>query len=620
MKSPCTTKTEERAFEPGTRIRRSRVGKWRALVLVLVNAAIVAHFVQWYLHGSTVAPIEPSEGMQFAKEGVINPGLIFFLVMILSTLVVGRWFCGWACHIVAVQDLAAWILKKLRLKPRHVDLGVLGWVPWLAFVYMFLAPIVWRLLQGMGLEEPTVQLMTESFWATFPNWLTALLTLLLAGMAIVWFLGSKGFCYYGCPYGGIFGVVDQLAPGRIRVTDACSGCGHCTAVCTSNVKVHQEVRDWKMVVDAGCMKCMDCVSVCPNDALYVGFGTPALFATRRTPEPVKAKPERNERGPWTQFLLLATFFVLAQAAFLASNTGRSDYEWKLTLALAGLSLVVALPFRGRQSARREYSIGEELLLVAVFLVALFGIRDQHIPVGLPGAETIDFPFLFALGLSAMFSYAFVQLVRLARRPNLLVQKLPLRANGRVQPAGVLFGVALAPLAGLVAWRAWVHVDTVVEQHAQRAQHQQTEAELRERAQRADRFFQDGVRAASENRLDDAERLFRATLELAPGSREARENLAGMLCARGRFDEGIALFREALAQDPNDPDTHAFIARALIGKNDPRGARVELEAALALAPARGDLHAFLAELCAALGDEACASEHARRAAELPGAPR
>jgi len=166
----------------------------------------------------------------------------------------------------------------------------------------------------------------------------------------------------------------------------------------------------------------------------------------------------------------------------------------------------------------------------------------------------------------------------------------------------------------------VHVDTVVEQHAHRAQHQQTEAELRERAQRADRFFQDGVRAASENRLDDAERLFRATLELAPGSREARENLAGMLCARGRFDEGIALFREALAQDPNDPDTHAFIARALIGKNDPRGARVELEAALALAPARGDLHAFLAELCAALGDEACASEHARRAAELPGAPR
>ena len=27
-----------------------------------------------------------------------------------------------------------------------------------------------------------------------------------------------------------------------------------------------------MVVDPGCMKCMDCVSVCPNDALYFGFG------------------------------------------------------------------------------------------------------------------------------------------------------------------------------------------------------------------------------------------------------------------------------------------------------------------------------------------------------------
>src|SRR5213080_2543812 len=42
-----------------------------------------------------------------------------------------------------------------------------------------------------------------------------------------------------------------------------------------------------MVVDPGCMKCMDCVSVCPNDALYFGFGKPTILvpksdAIRRT--------------------------------------------------------------------------------------------------------------------------------------------------------------------------------------------------------------------------------------------------------------------------------------------------------------------------------------------------
>lgn len=613
MKTECTTPATERELLPGTRIRKSRAGKWRGLVLLLVNLAMVAHLVQWLVQGETIAPIEPSEGMQFAKEGVINPGFLFFAAAILSTLVLGRWVCGWACHIVAVQDGASWLLKKVGIRARHVDLGVLGWVPWLACVYMFLTPIVFRLLQGFGLEEPTLELTTVSFWATFPNWLTALLTLLLAGGCIVWFLGAKGFCSYACPYGGIFGVADQLAPARIRVTDACHGCGHCTAVCTSNVKVHEEVRDWKAVVDPNCMKCMDCVSVCPTNALYVGFGVPALFAKRRT-EPQPAK--KAERGPFERFFVLALFFLLAQATFLASNTGRSDFEWKLVLALTGLSLLVALPFRGKQQRRSEYTLGEEALLAVVFLVALFGIRDQHIPVGLPGAPTIDFPFLFALALSAIFAYAFVQGVRVLLRSNVLVQKLPLRANGVLQAPGIVFGVVLAPLAGVVAWRAWVHVDKVVEQHAQQVDHALDEL----RARRAAELFQQGMRAASANRLADAERAFREALELAPASRETRENLAGMLCAQGRYDEGIALYREALAQDPNDPDTHAFIARALIGQQDLAGARREVEQALAIDPKRGDLHAFLAELCAELGDEACAAEHRRKAGDLQNAPR
>jgi tetratricopeptide (TPR) repeat protein/ferredoxin len=92
----------------------------------------------------------------------------------------------------------------------------------------------------------------------------------------VYFLGSKGFCTYACPYGGFFSLADKFSPGKIRVTDACNQCGHCTATCTSNVLVHAEVKQYGMVVDPGCMKCMDCISVCPNDALYFGFGKPTI--------------------------------------------------------------------------------------------------------------------------------------------------------------------------------------------------------------------------------------------------------------------------------------------------------------------------------------------------------
>src|SRR5262249_59090435 len=90
----------------------------------------------------------------------------------------------------------------------------------------------------------------------------------------------KGFCTYGCPYGALFGALDYASPGRIVVSEACEQGGHCTGTCRSNVRVHEEVRLHGMVVDPGCMKCMDCVSVCPKGALSYSFAPPVLFRSR----------------------------------------------------------------------------------------------------------------------------------------------------------------------------------------------------------------------------------------------------------------------------------------------------------------------------------------------------
>src|SRR5207245_10462157 len=45
-------------------------------------------------------------------------------------------------------------------------------------------------------------------------------------------------------------------------------------------QVDAEVKQYGIVVDPGCMKCMDCVSVCPNDALYFGFGKPSILVPK----------------------------------------------------------------------------------------------------------------------------------------------------------------------------------------------------------------------------------------------------------------------------------------------------------------------------------------------------
>lgn len=261
------------------KIRPSKRAKWRALSLIIIHLLIALHIIHWKITGKTLTPMEPSEAMQTLELGWLNAGFILFVLLILTTFIFGRVFCGWACHLVAYQDLCGWLMKKIGLKPKPFRSRFLIFVPLFAAFYMFVYPQIIRIAQGKPFPSIVYHFTTEDFWATFPNFWISALTFAICGFLIVIVLGNKGFCSYGCPYGAFFGIADRFATGKIRVTDACNGCGHCTATCTSNVRVHEEVKLYGMVVDPGCMKCMDCVSVCPNNALYYGFGKPSLLKT-----------------------------------------------------------------------------------------------------------------------------------------------------------------------------------------------------------------------------------------------------------------------------------------------------------------------------------------------------
>ena len=265
-------------------MRDSKTSRWRAAALITLNLLMIAHLIQWRFMGQTISPIEPSETMYTLQRGAINAGFIFFALAILATLIFGRFVCGWGCHIVALQDFCAWLLKKAGLTPKPFRSRLLVFVPLIGALYMFVWPTAYRFFAGPENEalipKFTNHLVTSNFWETFPSVAVAIPFLFVCGFMTVYFLGSKGFCTYACPYGGFFSLADKLSPGKIRVTDACNQCGHCTATCTSNVLVHAEVKQYGMVVDPGCMKCMDCISVCPNDALYFGFGKPTIAVSK----------------------------------------------------------------------------------------------------------------------------------------------------------------------------------------------------------------------------------------------------------------------------------------------------------------------------------------------------
>ena len=295
-------------------------------VLILVHVALwlLGKHFDWF-GGKTLSPVEPSEGIEFVANGVINAGTVFFALALLSTFIFGRWFCGWGCHVVLLQDWCYALLRKFGVRPKPFRSRLLMMFPLGLALYMFVWPLFYRFVV-LKLPFPSIQteFMTEDYWNSFASPLVAIPFLLVCGFATVYVLGAKGFCTYGCPYGGFFAPIDSTSPMRVRVNDSCQQCGKCTAVCTSNVRVHEEVNIYGMVIDNGCMKIMDCVDACPNDALRISFGTTAL--RKRT---TKRKYDVSISGEFFIVLL----FLFAFFAF------RRLYEWIPMLMAVGISLV-----------------------------------------------------------------------------------------------------------------------------------------------------------------------------------------------------------------------------------------------------------------------------------------
>ncbi|MFB0986540.1 MAG: 4Fe-4S binding protein, partial [Phycisphaerales bacterium] len=104
--------------QSGGTVAKSRMEKRRFAVLLVVQTLMIVHVIQWLIVGTTIAPIEPSESIQTVREGVITVGFIFFLLAIGSTLILGRFFCGWGCHVILLQDFCGRLLGRIGLRPK----------------------------------------------------------------------------------------------------------------------------------------------------------------------------------------------------------------------------------------------------------------------------------------------------------------------------------------------------------------------------------------------------------------------------------------------------------------------------------------------------------------------
>jgi tetratricopeptide (TPR) repeat protein/NAD-dependent dihydropyrimidine dehydrogenase PreA subunit len=492
-------------------------------------------------------------------------------------------------------------------------------MPLVLAVYMFLWPVIYRVaiapFTRPELTWPgfTTEFTTTDFWATFPGVLMAVPFLLVCGFLTVYLLGAKGYCTYGCPYGGFFAPLDELSPVRIRVSDACTQCGHCTAVCTSNVRVHEEVRDYRMVVDQGCMKCLDCVSACPEQALHVGFGKPAFLAKHRDGSNA---PARKYDLSWSEEIALAlvavgVFFAVRGAIgvpllFASGVAACATYLAWLCAELVRRKDVRLHRFQLKRDGRLlgAGAAVASLSGVAFAGIAYVGAVNAVVALGDFAMSRVDVPP--AVVYSGMGLKPPETAVRQAERGSAWY-RLALPA-----PDG--FGVDgpwRPVLEGRVAW-----LDAVA------GDYEASEARLSALAERSgmSEAYAAGIARAMRGGGDlrGAIDFARAQWDARPEWEGLREQIVEWLVNDERRDEALALVRDAVARRPDDLNAMRRLSILLIET----GATEKVEEGIALvtktleiAPDNPFAHKMRADGYLALGKPEEAERDLRRAMEL-----
>lgn len=374
---------------------KKNISRWRAASLLAVYVLMAIHITHWLIAGKTLAPLEFNEVLYSIHLGIITAGLIFMGLTAVGTLIFGRFFCSWGCHILALQDLSEWILSKFKIKPQPIRSRAFFIVPVVVMLYLFVWPQVTRLLEGNPLpefrilrdEQGWASFSTNDFWRNLPGIPITLLTFFIVGFLVVYVLGSRSFCRYGCPYGVLFSLADKVAPGKIVLTGDCSQCGICTAVCSSHVQVHKEVKEFGKVVDSSCLKDLDCVAACPNDAIQYGFTKPSF--------------------------------------------GKS------------LSKVPGHESKYSFTAAEDIFLG---LFTLVFTIIFRGLYDAV-------------PFLLSVTIAIILSYFFVMAARSMRKEYVHLGSLVVRRANKLTAKGKLFLGAVALIALFTAHSGYVHYHT-----------------------------------------------------------------------------------------------------------------------------------------------------------------
>ena len=222
-----------------------------------------------------------------ASEHTASGSMVVFGVMTLTSLILGRLFCGWVCPAGGLGE-ALFTVQNRRANNKLNWTRWLVWVPWMAIVVL-------ATLQAGGIRRVDVMYQTDHGVSLTTAGGMGPYIIFYAVLALLFVLsltaGKRGFCHHACwmaPFmmigRGIRNVLHLPAVQLRADTPACSACHVCTAACPMSLDVQTMVLGRHME-NSECILCGTCVDVCPHSVIRYDFGKPRSTNPKQPEKP-----------------------------------------------------------------------------------------------------------------------------------------------------------------------------------------------------------------------------------------------------------------------------------------------------------------------------------------------
>lgn len=178
--------------------------------------------------------------------------LLWFLGLIPLTYFLGRIWCGWLCHLGALQEFIFKgnrfeLFKSLKAQRIMRTIQIIVFVIWVLYV---------------AISQTNFYCHYDPFKVAFNLFSSHHTGYILLGILLISSLFiNRPFCRTICPVGFILGLISYIPfARRIRKSDNCIQCKKCTSVCPTHAITYNNKKSSINTIQ--CIACGECLDSC----------------------------------------------------------------------------------------------------------------------------------------------------------------------------------------------------------------------------------------------------------------------------------------------------------------------------------------------------------------------